>query len=90
VRAVVIRAFGPPEVLEPAETDEVRAGPGEVVIDVELASVTFVETQVRAGRPRHPSMLPALPAVLGNGVGGTVAGAGSGAAPEPGGGSWPA
>ena len=81
MRAVVIRAFGPPEVLEPAETDEVRAGPDEVVIDVELASVTFVETQVRAGRPPHPSMLPALPAVLGNGVGGTVAGAGSGAAP---------
>jgi NADPH2:quinone reductase len=43
-----------------------------VVIDVEFASVTFVETQVRAGRPPHPSMLPALPAILGNGVGGTV------------------
>jgi NADPH2:quinone reductase len=81
VRAVMIRAFGPPEVLEPAEVDEVRAGPDEVVIDVELANVTFVETQVRAGRPPHPSMLPALPAVLGNGVGGTVAGAGSGAGP---------
>jgi NADPH2:quinone reductase len=79
VRAVVIREFGPPEVLEPAEVDEVRAGPGEVVIDVELANVTFVETQVRAGKPPHPSMLPALPAILGNGVGGTVAGATSGA-----------
>jgi NADPH:quinone reductase len=73
VRAVVIREFGPPEVLEPADVDEVRAGPGEVVIDVELANVTFVETQVRAGKPPHPSMLPALPAILGNGVGGTVA-----------------
>ena len=81
MRAVVIRAFGPPEVLEPAEVDEVRAGPDEAVIDVELANVTFVETQVRAGRPPHPSMLPALPAVLGNGVGGTVASASSGAAP---------
>jgi NADPH2:quinone reductase len=48
-----------------------------VVIDVELANVTFVETQVRAGKPPHPSMLPALPAILGNGVGGAVAGAGS-------------
>jgi NADPH:quinone reductase len=74
VRAVVIREFGPPEVLEPAEVAEVRAGPGEVVIDVEFANVTFVETQVRAGRAPHPSMLPALPAILGNGVGGTVAG----------------
>jgi NADPH2:quinone reductase len=74
MRAVVIREFGPPEVLEPGEVDEVRAGPDEVVIDVEFANVTFVETQVRAGRPPHPSMLPALPAILGNGVGGTVRG----------------
>ncbi|MGH3175746.1 MAG: zinc-binding dehydrogenase, partial [Streptosporangiaceae bacterium] len=72
MRAVVIREFGPPEVLEPAEVAEVRAGPDEVVIEVEFANVTFVETQVRAGRPPHPSMLPALPAILGNGVGGTV------------------
>ncbi len=35
MRAVVMREFGPPEVLEPAEVDEVRAGPDEVVIDVE-------------------------------------------------------
>ena len=74
MRAVVIREFGPPDVLQPAEADEVRAGPGEVVIDVSLANVTFVETQVRAGRAPHPSMLPALPAILGNGVGGTVPG----------------
>ena len=77
MRAVVMREFGPPEVLEPAEVDEVdgvKAGPGEVVIEVELANVTFVETQVRAGRPPHPSMLPALPAILGNGVGGKVTG----------------
>src|ERR1700744_72436 len=71
MRAVVIREFGPPDVLQPAEADEGRAGPGEVVIDVSLANVTFVETQVRAGRAPHPSMLPALPAILGNGVGGT-------------------
>jgi NADPH:quinone reductase len=72
VRAVVIREFGPPEVLEPAEVADVRAGPDDVVIEVEFANVTFVETQVRAGRPPHPSMLPTLPAILGNGVGGTV------------------
>jgi len=72
VRAVVIREFGPPEVLEPAEVADLGAGPDDVVIEVEFANVTFVETQVRAGRPPHPSMLPALPAILGNGVGGTV------------------
>jgi NADPH2:quinone reductase len=74
VRAVMVREFGPPQVLEHAEVEDVRAGAGEVVIDVEFANVTFVETQVRAGRAPHPSMLPALPAILGNGVGGVVAG----------------
>ena len=74
MRAVVMRGFGPPQVLEPAEVADPQAGPGEVVIDVETANITFVETQVRAGKPPHPSMLPALPAILGNGVGGTVAG----------------
>jgi NADPH2:quinone reductase len=85
VRAVVIREFGPPEVLEPAEVAEVAAGPDEVVIDVEFANVTFVETQIRAGRPPHPSMRPALPAILGNGVGGTVADPAGGPAGSPGG-----
>ena len=74
MRAVVMREFGPPEVLEPAEVAEAEAGPGQVVIEVELANITFVETQVRAGKAPHPSMLPALPAILGNGVGGTAAG----------------
>ena len=72
--AVIMREFGPPEVLQPAEVDEVRAGPGEVVIAAEFANVTFVETQIRAGRAPHPSMHPALPVILGNGTGGTVAG----------------
>jgi len=85
VRAVVIREFGPPEVLEPAEVAEVAAGPDEVVIDVEFANITFVETQIRAGRPPHPSMRPALPAILGNGVGGTVADPAGGPAGSPGG-----
>src|SRR5258708_27300420 len=73
MHAVIMREFGPAGVLEPGGVAGVRAGPGEVVIDVEVANVTFVETQVRAGKPPHPAMLPALPAILGNGVGGTVA-----------------
>jgi NADPH:quinone reductase len=79
MRAVVMREFGPPEVLQLAETAEPQAGPGQVIIDAEIANITFVETQVRAGKPPHPAMLPALPAILGNGVGGTVAEAGTGA-----------
>ncbi len=78
MRAVIMREFGPPEVLEPGEAPEPATGDDQVVVDVELANITFVETQVRAGRPPHPSMLPALPAILGNGVGGVVAAIGPG------------
>jgi NADPH2:quinone reductase len=78
MRAVVMREFGPPQVLQLAETADAQAGPGQVVVDVEIAGVTFVETQVRAGRAPNPAMLPALPAILGNGVGGTVAELGAG------------
>jgi NADPH2:quinone reductase len=46
------------------------------VVNVDVATITFVETQVRAGRPPSPAMLPALPAILGNGVGGVVAAVG--------------
>ena len=78
MRAVMMRSFGPPRVLEAEAVADPRPGPGEVVVDVEFASVTFVETQIRAGRAPRPEMLPALPAILGNGVGGTVAEIGAG------------
>lgn len=78
MRAVTLTAFGPPENLTVAEVPDPVAGPGQVVVDVRIANITFVETQVRAGRPPNPSMLPRLPAVLGNGVGGVVASTGPG------------
>lgn len=81
MRAVAMKEFGAPQVLQLAELPDVAAGAGEVAIDVEFANVTFVETQIRAGRPPNPAMLPTLPAVLGNGVGGTVTEAGPGADP---------
>jgi NADPH:quinone reductase len=80
MRAVVLSAFGPPENLTVAEAPDPVAGPGQVVVDVHIANITFVETQVRAGRPPNPAMLPRLPAVLGNGVGGVVASTGPGVA----------
>jgi len=78
MRAVRIARFGPPEVLEPVTVDDPVPGPGEVVIAVEYAGITFVETQLRAGRPPVEAMRPALPTVLGNGVSGVVAAAGAG------------
>src|SRR3954470_24082620 len=68
VRAIWLREFGPPSVLAGGEADEPV---GEVVIDVVHANITFVETQVRAGRGPFPVQLPMIP---GNGVGGLVDG----------------
>jgi NADPH2:quinone reductase len=70
--AVVLRQFGSPDELVLTEVADPAAGPGQVVLGADFASITFVETQVRSGHPPHPSMAPALPAILGNGAGGTV------------------
>lgn len=78
MKAVMLNRLGPPEGLRAEVLPDPTAAPGQVVIDVEWASVTFVETQVRAGRPPHPAMVPELPAVLGNGVAGVVAEVGEG------------
>ncbi|MEQ4304541.1 zinc-binding dehydrogenase [Plantactinospora sp. B6F1] len=70
MRAVWLREFGGPERLLAAETPDPSAGPGQVVVAVEFANVTFVETQLRAGTGPFPVRLPTIP---GNGVGGVVA-----------------
>jgi NADPH:quinone reductase len=80
VRAVVLAAFGAPGNLAVAEVPDPAPEPGQVLVEVQLANITFVETQVRAGSPPNPAMLPKLPAVLGNGVGGVVVSAGAGVA----------
>lgn len=80
--AIAVRRFGGPEVLEPTEVEAAAPGPGQVAIAVEVAGVTFVETQMRSGRPPRPEMLPNLPWIPGNGVGGTVTGLGPGIGAE--------
>jgi NADPH2:quinone reductase len=78
VRAIVLSEFGPPDTLVLRDVPAPSAGEGQVLIDVEFANITFVETQVRAGAPPDPAMLPTLPVVPGNGVGGTVVALGGG------------
>lgn len=78
MRAVVLRAFGPPDVLAVEEVADPVAGPGQVLIEVAAASVVFVETQVRAGNAPTPAHLPSVPVILGNGVGGVIREAGPG------------
>ena len=75
MRAVWLKETGGPEMLVPGDAPDPVAGPGQVLIEVELANVTFVETQVRAGTAPFSLELPAIP---GNGVGGVVAAVGPG------------
>jgi NADPH:quinone reductase len=76
MRAVWLREFGGPDVLRAEETPEPVAGPGQVLVEVAYAGITFVETQVRAGTGPFPVSLPMIP---GNGVGGVVSAVGEGA-----------
>jgi NADPH2:quinone reductase len=78
VLAVTLSEFGPPSVLVPAEVADPVAGAGQALIDVAFVNITFVETQIRAGRPPNPAMAPKLPAIPGNGVGGVVSAVGDG------------
>jgi NADPH:quinone reductase len=78
VRQVQIDEFGGPDVLHVVEVPDPEPGPGQVAVRTAAAGVTFVETQVRAGRHPWPGPGPRLPAVLGNGVEGTIVSAGAG------------
>jgi NADPH2:quinone reductase len=78
MRAVWLTELGGPEVLVAGEAPDPVPGPGQVVVAVAYANVTFVETQVRAGRGPFAIEPPVVP---GNGVGGVVVAAGPGADP---------
>jgi NADPH2:quinone reductase len=79
VRAVWLREFGGPEALVAGDAPDPVPGPGQALIDVAFANITFIETQLRAGGPGPYK--PQLPTVPGNGVGGVVAAVGPGADP---------
>src|SRR5690348_14389636 len=74
-----MEAFGGPDVLQLRRVDDPQPGAGQVLVSVEYASITFVETQVRAGA--GPFGKPALPRIPGNGVGGPIIAVGGGVDP---------
>lgn len=71
MRVVQAARFGGPEVLVVVQVPDPAAGPGQVVIDVAVAGMTFVETQIRRGVDRWHER-PRLPYVPGGLVAGHV------------------
>lgn len=76
MRAVQVREFGGPEVLELVEVATPQPDPVEVVVDVEVADVMFLDTRLRAGwgQDYFPLSLPYVP---GGAIGGVVSAVGA-------------
>lgn len=75
MKAVLLRRFGGPDVLETVDLPRPTPGPGEVRIRVRAAGVNFAETLMRENRY---ALTPPLPAVLGSEVAGEVEAVGAG------------
>lgn len=71
MQVVRVIRFGGPEVLVPGEASDPVAGAGQVVVDVAVAGITFVETQIRRGVDKWHAK-PSLPYVPGGLVAGRV------------------
>lgn len=76
MRAVWLKEFGGPDVLQPGDAPDPVPGPGQALVAVTFANITFVETQFRAGGPGPYRARP--PLIPGNGVGGVVTAVGAG------------
>jgi len=82
MRVIICDHSGPPSVLKVVERPIPEPGPGEVLVEVAYAAITFVETQVRAGlMPPRGERGSGFPLVLGNGVTGAVVQVGAGVNP---------
>lgn len=79
MRAIQVREFGGPEVLEPVELPDPVPGPGQVVVDVAVTDVIYLDVMRRSGRAGPAA--PALPYVPGRGGAGRVLAVGEGVDP---------
>lgn len=75
MQAILVRSFGQVGTAELEEVAEPAAGPGEILIDVDLVPANFVDTLVMEGKYQF---LPPLPFVPGKGPVGTVRALGEG------------
>ena len=75
MRAIVVDEFGPPERLQVGEMPSPRPGPGEVLVEVHMAPVNYVDLLVVGGTYQS---LPACPFIPGKGPAGVVTALGPG------------
>ena len=69
MQAIVVKEFGPPEVMKIEQLPDPQPGPGQVLVRVAAAGVNPVETYVRAGAYAR---LPTLPYTPGSDLAGVV------------------
>lgn len=81
MRAIQVRDFGPPDVLQVADLPDPVPGPDQVLVAAAACDVLFVDTMIRsgAGAGYFPIRPPYVP---GNGVGGTVVAVGESVSPR--------
>src|ERR1700712_3843187 len=77
MRAVICSSFDGIDALELGELPEPDLGPGQVLVDVHAAALSFMDTLMVAGRYQ---MKPSLPFVPGSDAAGVVGGGGGGVA----------
>jgi NADPH2:quinone reductase len=81
MRAIEVRNFGPPDVLQIADLPDPAPGTGQVLIAASACDVLFVDTLIRSGAAAgyFPIQPPYVP---GNGVGGRVVAVGESVSPS--------
>jgi len=72
MKAIVVKEFGAPEVMQIAEIPVPKPGPGQVVVRVHASGVNPVETYIRAGTYAKLPALPCTPGGDGAGVVGQI------------------
>lgn len=75
MKAVLCKAYGPPETLVIEEVEALRPGPGQVVVDVKACGINFPDTLIIEGKYQFKPEMPFSP---GGEVAGTVKAVGEG------------